>query len=158
MKFSTIFAIFSLVSAVPCLALSLQSDELEGRLRRAGPNARRMALGLPPVAPTRSQRFKRAMPSAMPPPTISCATQTTVCCASLEASNSTDAVNTLTGLRLAPTSANVGVTIGIACVVPLLGAFGIKSCIVGTAPASCCSTLLGVIGFSCTATTSTVSG
>ncbi|KAJ7456591.1 hypothetical protein FB451DRAFT_609803 [Mycena latifolia] len=123
----------------------------------AGPNAQRLARGLPPLPPTRLRvhSAKRATTSSTPP-TVTCTSQTTVCCGSLEASTSTDAISVLQGLGLTPASANVGAMIGIACVVPVI-VLGKKSCPTATAPASCCNTFLGLLGFSCTTTTVTAS-
>ncbi|KAJ7151477.1 hypothetical protein C8R46DRAFT_1229016 [Mycena filopes] len=139
------------------MALSVPLSDLEKRLASAGPNARRMARGLGPLPPTRRRPFgaKRATTSSTP---VSCTTKTTVCCASLESSVSPVAVSALAAVNLSPTSPNVGATIGLACVIPITAILGgSKSCpSTATVPASCCSTLLGLVGLSCTATTLTV--
>ncbi|KAJ7042694.1 hypothetical protein C8F04DRAFT_1252104 [Mycena alexandri] len=127
MKFSTIskIVIYSVTATAPVVARSIARSELEIRLASAGPNAQRMARGLGPLPPTRrrASTAKRATASSTP---ISCSTKTTVCCASLEASNSPAAGGVLAPLGLSSTSTNVGVTIGLACVVPII-TFGSKT-------------------------------
>ncbi|KAJ7693649.1 hypothetical protein B0H17DRAFT_491726 [Mycena rosella] len=158
MKFSSALAIlFLAAAAVPRGMSRTLPPDIEARLLRAGPNAQRMARGLPPLPPTRLRAYgaKRATPSSTPP-TVSCTSQATVCCASLQASTGPTATSVLQGLGLTSSSPNVGAMIGLACVVPLV-ALGIKSCPTMTAPASCCNTFLGLVGFSCTTTTLTAS-
>ncbi|KAJ6604201.1 hypothetical protein DFH09DRAFT_301203 [Mycena vulgaris] len=157
MKLSSFFAIFALtVIATPSMSRSIPPEEIEARLLRAGPNARRMARGLPPLPPTHIGPYRPKSPRASStPPVISCTTQTTVCCASLEASSGSDASTVLAGLGITASTPNVGAMIGIACVVPLV-ILGKKMCPIATAPASCCNTFLGLVGFGCTTTTLTV--
>jgi hypothetical protein len=82
MMFSNVLAIFAVANAAtPVLARNLPLSELSARLATgrlflpfflssfthrnlpAGPNAKRMALGLPPLSPTRIRRYSKSIHS-----------------------------------------------------------------------------------------------
>ncbi|KAJ7506989.1 hypothetical protein B0H11DRAFT_188225 [Mycena galericulata] len=106
-------------------------------------NARRLARGLPPLAPKRRQPgAKRNQASSTP---FHCDTKKTFCCSRYESSSSPAASSILSGLGIH--SSSCGEKIGTGCV-----AISGDSCSSGTTPATCCGNIVGseLVGIDCT--------